>query len=164
MKTLGNVIWFCFLGGVFLWLLWLLASLLAFVSIVGIPWGRACWNISELAAAPFGREAINRRELTEKSDIGTGVFGFMGNAVWILLLGIWLAIAHTVSGIALCLTIIGIPFGIQHFKLAGLALWPVGKAIVAKELAEEARKTNAKSNLEQLRSGTPVLQINDYDA
>ena len=163
MKVLGNVIWFCFLGGFFSWLLWLIACLLAYISIVGIPWGRACWNISEMAAWPFGKEAINRRELTDRRDFGTGIFGSVGNVLWLLLVGVWLALAHTISGLALCITIIGIPFGLQHFKLAGLALWPIGKAIVAKELAEEARKTNAKSNLEKVRSGTPVVAIKDYE-
>lgn len=159
MRVLGNVIWFVFLGGFWTWLLWLFGSLLAFVSIIGIPWGRACYNISELACAPFGKEAINRRELTLKRDVGTSGFGLLGNLVWFLLVGFWIAVVHTLAGVICCITILGIPFGLQHFKLAGLAIAPVGKSIVKKELADEARQANAKANLTKVRGGTPVSDI-----
>lgn len=157
MRTLGNLVWFCFLGGFWSWLLWLVASALCFISIIGIPWGRACHNISELAGAPFGKEAINRRELRLKRDIGTSVFGTVGNLVWLLLIGIWIALAHTIAGVACCVTILGIPFGLQHFKLAGLAVAPIGKSIVRKELAAEARASNAKADLEKVRGGMAVV-------
>ncbi|ALP61583.1 YccF domain-containing protein [Paraburkholderia caribensis] len=163
MRTLGNIIWFLFLGGFWAWLIWLIGSLFAFISIVGIPWGRACYNISELAAAPFGKEAINRRELTLKRDIGTSVFGTLGNIVWLFVIGIWIALAHTVAGIACCITILGIPFGLQHFKLAGLAVAPIGKSIVRKELAEEARLANAKADLAKVRGGTPVIAVQNFE-
>jgi uncharacterized membrane protein YccF (DUF307 family) len=163
MRTLGNIIWFCFLGGFWSWLIWLIVSLLAFVSIIGIPWGRACYNISELAASPFGKEAINRRELTLKRDIGTSAFGTLGNIVWLLVIGIWIAAAHTIAGVACCITILGIPFGLQHFKLAGLAIAPIGKTIVRKELAAEARLANAKADLEKARGGMAVAEIKDFE-
>ncbi|MCO4880260.1 YccF domain-containing protein [Paraburkholderia caribensis] len=162
MRTIGNIIWFLFLGGFWSWLIWLIGSALAFISIVGIPWGRACYNISELAVAPFGKEAINRRELTQRKDIGTSVFGTLGNIVWFVLCGFWIALAHVIAGVLCCVTIIGIPFGLQHFKLAGLAIAPIGKSIVTKELAEEARKTNAKSDLQKLRDGMAVSSLKDY--
>jgi uncharacterized membrane protein YccF (DUF307 family) len=162
MRTIGNVIWFCFLGGFWAWLLWLVASALCFISILGIPWGRACYNISELAASPFGKEAINRRELTLKRDLGTSVFGTVGNLIWLLLIGAWIALAHTIAGVACCITILCIPFGLQHFKLAGLAIAPIGKSIVSKELAAEARQANAKSDLAKVRGGTPVGDIKDF--
>ena len=163
MRTLGNLVWFCLLGGFWSWLLWLMASALCFISVVGIPWSRACYNISELAAAPFGKEAINRRELTLKRDIGTSVFGTVGNLVWLLLIGIWIALAHTIAGVACCITILGIPFGLQHFKLAGLAVAPIGKSIVRKELAAEARASNAKADLEKVRGGMAVADIKNFE-
>ncbi|MGG1944705.1 YccF domain-containing protein [Trinickia sp. NRRL B-1857] len=163
MRKLGNIVWFLFLGGFFAWLLWLLASLLAFVSIVGIPWGRACYNLSELSAAPFGKEAISRQQLTQRLDLGTSILGSIGNLVWFLVLGLWMAIAHGAIGLVCCVTIIGIPFGIQHFKLAALAISPIGKAVVSKELAEEARKSNAKADLGKIRSGTAISGIKQYD-
>jgi uncharacterized membrane protein YccF (DUF307 family) len=121
---------------------WWLAGLLAYISIVGIPWGRACFVIGRLAFLPFGREAINREELSAKGDIGTGAFGTLGNIVWFIFLGIWLAIGHLCSALACLITIIGIPFGLQHLKLAGLALAPVGKTVVLIEAADAARRRN----------------------
>ena len=162
MRTIGNIIWFLFLGGFWSWLIWLIGSALAFVSIVGIPWGRACYNISELAVAPFGKEAINRRELTQRKDIGTSAVGTVGNLVWFVLCGFWLAAAHCIAGVLCCVTIIGIPFGLQHFKLAGLAIAPIGKSIVSKELATEARQVNAENDLQKLRAGASVASLNDF--
>lgn len=163
MRTTANAIWFCFLGGFWSWLLWLVASVFCFISLVGIPWGRACYNISQLAASPFGKEAINRRELTLKRDIGTSVFGGLGNLVWLVLIGVWIALAHTAAGIVCCVTLLGIPFGLQHFKLAGLAFAPIGKSIVSIELATEARQANARSNLRKVRGGMPVAAVADYE-
>jgi uncharacterized membrane protein YccF (DUF307 family) len=79
---------------------------------------------------PFGREAADRRWVTNVEDVGTGTLGFIGNVIWFLLAGIWLALCHFVLGILFCLTIIGIPFGIQHFKIAGLAIAPIGKTVI----------------------------------
>jgi uncharacterized membrane protein YccF (DUF307 family) len=151
MRAIGNFLWFT-LGGVFMGLLWWLVGLIAFVSIVGIPWGRACMVIGNFTFFPFGREAINRKELTQEDDLGTGTLGLLGNIVWFLLAGIWLALGHVVSAVACFFTIIGIPFGIQHLKLAGIALAPVGKTIVSKEVAAAARAHNAQAEVARLRS------------
>ena len=150
MRAIGNFLWFI-LGGIFMGLLWWLAGLLAFVSIVGIPWGRACMVIGNFTFFPFGREAISRKELTQEDDLGTGTLGLLGNVVWFLLAGVWLAIGHVVSAVACFFTIIGIPFGIQHLKLAGIALAPVGKTIVSKEVAAAARARNAQAEVARLR-------------
>ena len=150
MRAIGNFLWFI-LGGVFMGLLWWLVGLIAFVSIVGIPWGRACMVIGNFTFFPFGREAINRKELTQEDDLGTGTLGLLGNIVWFLLAGIWLALGHVVSAVACFFTIIGIPFGIQHLKLAGIALAPVGKTIVSKEVAAAARVRNAQAEVARLR-------------
>ena len=83
-----------------------------------------------MAFLPFGREAVDRRVLTGRDDLGTGGLGLIGNVIWFVFAGVWLAIGHVIWGVMNCLTIIGIPFGLQHFKLAGLALFPVGKTVV----------------------------------
>ena len=86
-----------------------------------------------------------------QDDLGTGIAGVAGNIVWLLLAGWWLALGHLVAGVITCLTVIGIPFGIQHFKLAGVSLMPMGKSIVPKQVAAQLRK----GQLGQAESGTP---------
>jgi len=139
MRSIGNLLWFI-LGGIWMGLAWWLVGLLAYVSIVGIPWGKACFVIGQFTFFPFGKEAISRDELTQKEDIGTGALGTIGNIIWFIVAGIWLAIGHVSSAVLNFVTIIGIPFGIQHLKLAGIALAPIGKTVVTKEVAEAARK------------------------
>lgn len=143
MRTLGNLLWFV-LGGLLMGLGWWLAGLLAFVSIIGIPWGRACFVIGQFAFFPFGKEAIGRDELSGREDIGTGAFGLLGNVVWFVFAGVWLALGHLASALACFVTIIGIPFAIQHLKLAGIALAPIGKTVVDKEVAAAARAVGAQ--------------------
>ncbi len=150
MRAIGNFLWFI-LGGALMGLAWWFAGLLAFVTIIGIPWGKACFVIGQFAFLPFGREAISRSELNQKEDIGTGALGLVGNIVWFVLAGLWLAIGHIASALACCITIIGIPFGIQHFKLAGIALAPIGKTIVTREVAAAARQANAQAGVAALR-------------
>jgi len=137
MKSIGNIIWFV-LGGVFMGMLWWLFGLLAYISIIGIPWGKSCFVIGQFTFFPFGQEAISREELTNREDIGTGAAGTIGNVIWALFAGIWLAIGHVISAILCFITIIGIPFGFQHLKLAEVSLFPVGKTIVSKEVADAA--------------------------
>ncbi len=151
MRAIGNFLWFV-LGGVFMGLAWWLVGLLAYLSIIGIPWGKACFVIGQFTFFPFGREAISRRDLHQKDDMGTGSLGLIGNIVWFIFAGVWLAIGHVVSAMFCFVTIIGIPFGIQHLKLAGIALAPIGKTIVTIEIAEAARKANAESVLTELRN------------
>jgi uncharacterized membrane protein YccF (DUF307 family) len=131
MRAIGNLLWFIF-GGFLMGLAWWFFGILAFVTIIGIPWGKACFVIGQFTFLPFGREAVSRRDLNQKDDIGTGLLGLIGNIIWFIFAGAWLAIGHIVSALACFITIIGIPFGIQHLKLAGLALAPIGKTIVTK--------------------------------
>ncbi|UUM32054.1 YccF domain-containing protein [Vibrio japonicus] len=138
LRILGNIIWFL-CGGVVMGLMWWLFGLLAFISIVGIPWGRACFVMGNFSFFPFGQEVIERDELTRRKDIGTGALGFIGNVIWFLFAGIWLAIGHICSAVACFITIIGIPFALQHLKLAYISLAPIGKAVVSKEEAAMAR-------------------------
>lgn len=132
---------------------WWLVGLLCFLTIVGIPWGKACFVIGQFTFFPFGKEAISRKELSNQGDIGTGAMGLLGNTLWFIFAGIWLAIGHVLSALACAITIIGIPFAIQHLKLAGIALAPIGKTIVTKEVAETARRRNAEVSVSQLRGG-----------
>lgn len=150
MRAVGNFIWFVF-GGMFMGLAWWIVGLLAYASLIGTPWGKACFVIGRFSFFPFGMEAIDRKELKQQNDIGTGALGAIGNIVWFLLAGIWLAFGHLFCALANFITILGIPFGIQHLKLAGIALAPIGKTIVSKEIAKAARKANAETALARLR-------------
>lgn len=151
MRLIGNLIWFVF-GGVLMGIGWWLAGLLALITIVGIPWAKACFVIGQFSFFPFGKEAVSRKDLYLQEDIGTGAFGLIGNIIWFLFAGIWLAIGHLCSAVACFVTIIGIPFAIQHLKLAGIALAPIGMTIVPTELAETVRGQNAAEELQRRRS------------
>jgi uncharacterized membrane protein YccF (DUF307 family) len=152
MSAIGNLIWFVF-GGVFMGLAWWFAGCVAFLSIIGIPWGRACFVIGNFSFFPFGQEAISRNELSNQEDIGTSAAGTLGNILWFIFAGIWLALGHVMSAIFCFVTIIGIPFGLQHLKLAGISLSPIGKTIVSKEVAAAARQRNAQAYVNQARAG-----------
>jgi uncharacterized membrane protein YccF (DUF307 family) len=124
-----NVIW-VLLGGFVMAIAWFFVGLLAAISLVGLPWARACFNIALFSLWPFGREAVPRHLLTGREDIGTGPLGLVGNVIWLVLFGVWLAIGHLVAAVACGITIIGIPFAFQHVKLAGISLMPIGLAVV----------------------------------
>ena len=109
---------------------WWLAGLISAISIVGLPWSRLCFVIGKFALWPFGYEAINRRDLSGRIDLGTGPMGLLGNVIWFLVAGWWLAIGHLTSALACFVSFIGIPFGIQHIKLALIAIAPIGMTIV----------------------------------
>jgi uncharacterized membrane protein YccF (DUF307 family) len=129
MSLILNVLWFI-LGGFWMGMAWVFAGLIMIVTIVGIPWARAAFSIASFSFWPFGRMAVDRRMLTGRDDIGTGALGVVGNVVWFLLAGWWLALGHLVAALALAVTIIGIPFAFQHVKLALLAVAPIGREIV----------------------------------
>ena len=150
MRTIGNILWFV-LGGIFMGLCWWGVGVLAFVSIVGIPWARSCFVIGAFTFFPFGREAISRKELNLKDDIGTGSLGFLGNVIWFVVAGFWLAVGHVISALLNFSTIIGIPFGIQHLKLAEISLAPIGKTIVTTEEASAVRQANARVRVSRMR-------------
>ena len=134
-------------------LAWWLAGIIAYITIIGIPWGKACFVMGKFSFFPFGKEAISRRELNQADDIGTGALGTLGNVIWFIFAGIWLALGHVACAIANFVTIIGIPFGIQHLKLAGIALAPIGKTVVPKEVAAAARNATANATVAGLRRG-----------
>ena len=135
-------------------LAWWLAGIVAYITIIGIPWGKACFVMGQFSFFPFGKEAVSRRELHQADDIGTGALGTIGNIIWFIFAGVWLAIGHVACAIANFVTIIGIPFGIQHLKLAGIALAPIGKTVVTKEVAAAARAAAATATVVDLRKGS----------
>lgn len=132
MKNLLNLVWIL-VGGLHVALGWFLASLILAVTIVGLPWARAAFNIGVLSFLPFGSQIVSRKEATGKHDLGTGSLGIIGNILWALLAGWWLFLIHLFYVIVFAVSIIGIPFAVQHWKLAKLSFAPVGKTIVSTE-------------------------------
>lgn len=121
MKILGNLIWLI-CGGVITSIEYLVASLGLIITIVGIPFGLQTIKLAMLALWPFGREVL------DEGNSG-GCLSVIMNVIWILIGGLWICLSHIFFGIILCVTIIGIPFGKQHFKMAALSLAPFGKSI-----------------------------------
>ena len=126
LALLGNILWFVFGGGIVVALSWLLTGLVLAITVVGIPFAVAAFRIAGFAAFPFGRELVDARAVGEERILGTG----LSNLLWIVLAGIWLTIGHVFLGVGYCLTIIGIPFGLAHFKLASVSFAPLGKRVV----------------------------------
>jgi uncharacterized membrane protein YccF (DUF307 family) len=129
IALLLNVLWL-FFGGLWMGAAWILAGLIMAITIIGLPWTWAAFNIAAYTLFPFGFKAVSREEHFGQSDVGTGPLGTLGNIVWLVLAGWWLALGHVLVAIILAITIIGIPFAWAHLKLAGIALWPIGKSIV----------------------------------
>ena len=124
MNLLMNILWLL-LGGIFTAIEYLIASFLMMITIIGIPFGLQTLKMALLALYPFGKE------VRSCPDSG-GCLSILMNILWIFLGGIWISLSHLAFGVLLSITIIGLPFGIQHFKLAGLALTPFGKEIIDK--------------------------------
>ncbi len=124
MSLLMNILWIL-LGGICIAVEYIVASVGMMITIIGIPFGLQTLKLSLLALCPFGKEI-------QSTPQAGGCLSVIMNIIWILMGGIWISLSHLAFGIVLCITIIGIPFGKQHFKLAGLALNPFGKQIVEK--------------------------------
>ena len=123
----------------------LLATLVSIILIVTLPLTRSCWEITRLSLFPYGNEAIHVDELEPGRKNGLlNAGGTVLNILWFIFFGWWLCLMHIFSGIAQCLTIIGIPVGIANFKIAAIALWPVGRRVVSVETARAAREANAR--------------------
>ncbi|GAA4351267.1 YccF domain-containing protein [Angustibacter luteus] len=121
MRTVGNILWLV-LAGLWLAIGYVLAGIVCFILIITIPFGIASFRMARYALWPYGRSVVRRPT--------SGAMSAIGNVIWFVLFGWWLALEHVLAGLLLCLTIIGIPFGIACFKMAGLALFPLGKQIV----------------------------------
>ncbi|GAA2669159.1 MULTISPECIES: YccF domain-containing protein [Actinoplanes] len=122
VRFLLNVLWFIFGGGFFLAIGYGFAALICFALVVTIPFGVAAGRLALYSLWPFGRTVV--------SDPGIGVGSGLGNILWMVLFGWWIALGHLLAGIAQCVTIIGIPFGIANFKLVPVAFWPLGRTVV----------------------------------
>lgn len=122
MRTILNIVWVIF-AGFWLFIGYVIAGIVLCIPIVTIPWAIASFRIAGYSLWPFGRQVVDH----PKAGLGS----VLGNIVWVILAGWWLALGHILSGIALCITIIGIPMGIADFKLVPVSLMPLGKEIVA---------------------------------
>jgi uncharacterized membrane protein YccF (DUF307 family) len=127
MRVILNIIWFL-LAGLWMAIGYALAALICFILIITIPFGIASLRIGMFALWPFGKTVVRRQD--------AGVGSAIGNVLWFLLCGWWLAIAHVITGIVLCLTIIGIPLGLANFKLVPVSLFPMGREIVSVDEAQ----------------------------
>ena len=145
MRTVLNILNFV-LGGFLTTLSWLFATVMSIVFIFTLPLTRSCWEITRLSLFPYGNEAVHVDELEPgKKSVLMNSGGTLLNIVWFIVFGWWLCVMHILAGIAQCITIIGIPVGIANFKIAAIALWPVGRRVVSVEEAKAAREANARS-------------------
>lgn len=119
MRLIGNILWFVF-GGWLSGLAWILAGIFWCITLIGIPWGRQCFKFASMSFFPFGKEIV----------YGDGAVSFLANVIWLLISGFWMAAGNFLIGCLWCVTIIGIPFGRQFFKIAKLSLAPFGATIV----------------------------------
>jgi uncharacterized membrane protein YccF (DUF307 family) len=131
MRLVLNILWFV-LCGFWMAVAYVLAALLCFITIIGIPFGIAAMRIALFALWPFGRTLVKRP--------GAGVASGVGNVIWLIFCGWWLALGHIITGVALCITLIGIPLGVANFKLVPVSLLPLGRDVVT---IEEARRLGA---------------------
>ncbi|MGC2523033.1 MAG: YccF domain-containing protein [Stellaceae bacterium] len=132
VSLLLNLLWIVF-GGLWMAIGWLVAAVVMAITIVGLPWTRAAFTIAVYTLLPFGKTAVSRDAYTGHDDLGTGPLGTLGNVIWFVFAGWWLALGHLIFALGLAITIIGLPFAWAHLKLANLALWPIGKMIVPTE-------------------------------
>lgn len=119
MNTLGNILWLI-LGGLELAVAWAIIGIVLCITIVGIPLGIQAFKMAGLTLTPFGKSVV----------YGGGVGSLLANIIWVVFVGIWMAIGYMIAGVLNCITVIGVPFGIQSFKMAKLALWPFGAQVM----------------------------------
>jgi uncharacterized membrane protein YccF (DUF307 family) len=155
MRTAGNVIWFVLFG----WhiaLTWLVAGLIFAITIIGLPLTRAALEMAKMSAFPFGKEIVHIRDIDQKEvsslTVMTGTVGLIFNLLWAITFGVLLFLYYIVAGVLACLTILLIPFGLQCFKLAAISIWPVGRRVVSKEVAELVRHEKAATYIAKHRS------------
>ena len=138
MSLFLNLLWIVF-GGLWMAVGWVFAAVIMAITIIGLPWARAAFNIAVYTLLPFGQTAVSRDAYTGHEDLGTGPLGTLGNIIWLIFAGWWLALGHLLFALGHAITIIGLPFAWAHLKLAGLALWPIGRMIVPIEEARRGR-------------------------
>ena len=138
-SLLLNILWILF-GGLWMAAGWALAGVIMAITIIGLPWTGVAFKFALYALVPFGRHAVPDHDLTADGRSDRGALSMIRNLVWLLLAGWWLALGHVLTAIPWAIIIIGIPFAWAHLKLAGLALWPVGKTIVTSEDVDTVRR------------------------
>lgn len=149
MSLILNILNFV-LGGFLTTLGWLFATMMSALLIITLPYTRSCWEISKMSLVPFGNDIVHVKYLEPTNTLSHSL-GTILNILWFVLFGWWLCLMHIFSGIAQCLTIIGIPVGLANFKLAAIALFPVGQRVVPKELAELVRQQAAQQQFNQYK-------------
>jgi uncharacterized membrane protein YccF (DUF307 family) len=125
VKTLGNLIWFV-LAGFWMACLYVVCGALLCITVIGFPLGLQAFKLAGYALWPFGRTVVDRPGARGST---------VGNVLWVVLAGLWLALGHVITGALLCITVIGIPFGLASFRMAGFAFWPFGKEVVSAKSA-----------------------------
>jgi uncharacterized membrane protein YccF (DUF307 family) len=143
MRTLLNILWNVPGLGFVVAFFWVIAGVVMAITIIGLPWAKACFTLANYTLAPFGRELASRRDVTGYGSIGTGELGMLANIVWFVLAGWWLIVLHVAAACACAITIIGLPFAWAHLKLAAAAIAPVGKVVVPTEVAVEIDREKA---------------------
>ncbi|MGA9016511.1 MAG: YccF domain-containing protein [Acetobacteraceae bacterium] len=143
MRTILNILWNVPGLGFVAALLWVVAGVVMAITIIGLPWAKACFTLANYTLAPFGRELVARYDATGRWSAGSGGLGLLANIIWFVLAGWWLAVMHVVAACACAITIIGIPFAWAHLKIAAAALAPVGKIVVPVEVAVEIDREKA---------------------
>lgn len=129
MVLVLNILWIVF-GGLWMAGAWVIAAIIMALTIVGLPWAMSAMTIAQYTLLPFGFRAVPREMAGLPPSIGSGPLGTLGNLIWLVFAGWWLALGHVITAAMLAITIIGLPFAWAHLKLAGLALWPIGQEIV----------------------------------
>jgi uncharacterized membrane protein YccF (DUF307 family) len=128
-RVLLNLLWIVF-GGLWMAAAWVVAGIIMAITIIGLPWTRAAFNIALYTLLPFGSKAVSRARFTGRDDLGTGIWGVLGNVIWLVLAGWWLALLHILHAVLFAVTVIGIPFAWAHLKLVKISLWPIGQMIM----------------------------------
>lgn len=151
MAFLLNILWNVPGLGFIPALMWLFAAVVMALTVIGLPWARACLTLAGYSLLPFGQTIVSREALTGQASLGTGPLGWLANIIWFLVAGIWLCIAHLTLAAACAVTIIGLPFAWAHLKLAAASLAPVGKRAVPNATADALALRRGDSALDRLR-------------
>jgi uncharacterized membrane protein YccF (DUF307 family) len=151
MALLLNILWNIPGLGFVAALMWLAAAVLMALTIIGLPWARACLTLAGYSFLPFGNTIVPADELEGRATLGTGPLGWLANILWFLLAGIWLCIAHLTLAAGTAVTIIGLPFAWAHLKLAAASLFPVGKRVVPNAVGDAIASGRGQAGLDRVR-------------
>ncbi|MBO1079169.1 YccF domain-containing protein [Roseomonas haemaphysalidis] len=151
MALLLNILWNIPGLGFLTALMWLAAALVMAITVIGLPWARACLTLAGYSFLPFGNTIVTAEELTGRPTLGTGPLGWLANIIWFLVAGIWLCIAHLTLAGACAVTIVGLPFAWAHLKLAAASLAPVGKRSVPNAVGEAIAAGHGRAALDRSR-------------